>query len=81
MTGVGIPSNLPDPEEDPDGALTAAVALRSLAERLEAAAVRAAVELGWSWAQIAQSLGVTRQAAHKKHARSLAAATKKDVPE
>ena len=26
---------------------------------------------GWTWAQIAEALGVTRQAVHKKHARRL----------
>jgi len=29
---------------------------------------------GWSWTQIAEALGVTRQAVHKKHARRLSAA-------
>jgi predicted DNA-binding protein YlxM (UPF0122 family) len=28
---------------------------------------------GWSWALIAEALGVTRQAVHKKHARRLGA--------
>ncbi|HSW42867.1 MAG TPA: helix-turn-helix domain-containing protein, partial [Patescibacteria group bacterium] len=45
------------------------VALRRLAERLERAAVAAAIEQGWTWAQVADALGVTRQAVHKKHAR------------
>jgi DNA-binding XRE family transcriptional regulator len=26
------------------------------------------VEQGWTWAQVAEALGVSRQAAHKKHA-------------
>ena len=69
MPTPDTPGKLPNPAEDPEGALVAAVALRALAERLEAAAVQAAVDQGWSWAQIAQSLGVTRQAAHKKHAK------------
>ena len=30
------------------------------------AAVAAALEQGWSWAQIAQALGVSKQAAHKR---------------
>ena len=42
------------------------VALRLMADRLEAAAVAAALEQGWSWAQIAQALGVSKQAAHKR---------------
>lgn len=44
------------------------VSLRRLADRLELAAVQAAIEQGWTWAQIAEALGVTRQAVHKKHA-------------
>lgn len=62
--------NVPDPG-DPAKALPAVVALRRLADRLEAAAVRAAVAQGWSWAQIAEALGVTKQAVHKKYARHI----------
>ncbi len=42
---------------------------RRLADRLELAAVNAAVRRGWSWTEVAAALGVTRQAAHKKFAR------------
>jgi hypothetical protein len=49
--------------------LRAAVALRRLAERLEALQVESARRQGWSWQQIADALEVTRQAVHKKHAR------------
>jgi DNA-directed RNA polymerase specialized sigma24 family protein len=59
---------VPDPDH-PEEALAAVVALRRLADRLEAASVQAAVEQGWTWAQIAEALGVTKQAVHKKHAR------------
>jgi len=59
---------IPSPD-DPAAALAAVVALRRLADRLERAAVERAVERGWTWAQVAQALGVTRQAAHKRHAR------------
>lgn len=62
-------TQLPAPD-DPDEALAAVVALRRLADRLEIAAVDQAVADGWTWAQIAEALGVTRQAAHKKHAKS-----------
>ena len=62
-----VSANLPSPSEDPEGALTAAVTLRGLAERLESAAVVAAIDQGWSWTQVAQALGVSKQAAHKKH--------------
>lgn len=56
---------------EPDQALAAVVALRKMANSLEFAAVSSAIEQGWSWAQIAEALGVTRQAAHKRHAHRL----------
>ncbi len=59
---------VPDPS-DPERALAAVVALRRLADQLEFAAVDEAVGQGWSWAAIAQALGVSRQAVHKRHAR------------
>ena len=43
--------------------------LRELAERLETLQVSRARELGWSWQEVADALGVTRQAVHKKHGR------------
>jgi DNA-directed RNA polymerase specialized sigma24 family protein len=52
--------------DDPEEALAAVVALRRLADRLERAAVAAALADGWTWAQIAEALGVTPQAAHKR---------------
>ncbi|WP_432285643.1 hypothetical protein SLT36_02320 [Aminobacter sp. BA135] len=55
--------HLPD---DPDEALAAVVALRRLADTLERRAVRSALGQGWSWARIAQALGVSKQAAHKR---------------
>ena len=58
---------VPDPS-DPEAALASVVALRRLADRLELAAVNAAVRRGWSWTEVAAALGVTRQAAHKKFA-------------
>jgi hypothetical protein len=51
--------------------LAAAVALRRLADRLEDAGVEQAMREGWSWPQVAEALGVTRQAVHKKHAKRL----------
>jgi transcriptional regulator with GAF, ATPase, and Fis domain len=53
-----------DPEADK---LAAVVALRELADQLEDAAVEQALAAGWSWTEVAQALGVTRQAVHKKH--------------
>ncbi len=55
-------------------ALATVVALRRLADRLEDAAVEQAMQAGWSWPQVAEALGVTRQAVHKKHAKRLIAA-------
>jgi predicted ArsR family transcriptional regulator len=57
----------PPPLGGPADGLAAVVALRELADRLEDAQVEAALRDGWSWPQIAQALGVTRQAVHKKH--------------
>ena len=59
---------VPDPS-NPVEALAAVVSLRRLADRLEAASVQAAIDQGWTWAQIAEALGVTKQAVHKKYAK------------
>ncbi len=61
---------IPTPD-DPAEALAAVVALRRLAEQLERAAVARAIEQGWTWADVAEALGVTRQAAHKRHAHTV----------
>ena len=47
--------------------LASVVALRELADQLEDAAVENALRAGWTWADVATALGVTRQAVHKKH--------------
>ncbi|MFV2179123.1 helix-turn-helix domain-containing protein [Actinomadura sp. LOL_016] len=52
---------------DPAVGLRAVRALRELAERLEGLQVASARERGWSWQEIADHLGVSRQAVHKKH--------------
>ena len=44
-------------------------ALGRLLEHLEETQVRRARSLGWSWQEIADVLGVSRQAVHKKHGR------------
>ena len=67
------PFEVTEPQEPGDG-LAAVVALRRLADLLEAAQVERAVREGWSWSEVAEALGVTRQAVHKKYARRLAAA-------
>ncbi len=58
--------------QDPAAGLTAARALRELAERLEALQVRNAREHGWSWQEVAFFLGVSKQAVHKKYSGLLA---------
>jgi hypothetical protein len=54
-------------DQDPLVGLRAVAALRKLVDQLERAQVRAARDRGCSWAEIAGQLGVTRQAAFKKH--------------
>jgi hypothetical protein len=44
-----------------------------LADQLEDAAVEEAMRTGWSWPEVAEALGVTRQAVYKKHAKRLIA--------
>jgi DNA-directed RNA polymerase specialized sigma24 family protein len=54
-------------EADPRTGLRAVRALRKLLELLEQSQVARARDLGWSWQEIAEVLGVSRQAVHKKH--------------
>ena len=56
---------------DPDVGLRAVAALRTLTERLEVLQVQTARELGWSWQDIAERLGVTKQTVHRKYGRRL----------
>ncbi|MFB9956219.1 helix-turn-helix domain-containing protein [Cellulomonas denverensis] len=53
--------------DDPAVGLRAVRALRDLADRLERLQVARARELGWSWQEIADALGISQQAAHQKH--------------
>ncbi|MFW6186990.1 MAG: helix-turn-helix domain-containing protein [Actinomycetota bacterium] len=53
--------------EDPADGLRAVLALRRLAERVEAQQVVQARLQGWSWQQVGDALGVTRQSVHTKH--------------
>jgi DNA-directed RNA polymerase specialized sigma24 family protein len=52
---------------DPAVGLRAVASLRVLLETLEDLQVNNAREQGWSWQQIAEALGVTKQAVHKKY--------------
>lgn len=47
--------------------LRAVSALHRLAEQVESAAVARAREQGWTWEQIGDALGVSRQSVHTKH--------------
>lgn len=69
-----MPSIDPSPLGGPADGLAASSALRAMADRLEDAEVERAMREGWSWSQVAEALGVTRQAVHKKHLRRLLAA-------
>ncbi len=53
--------------DNPDVGLRAVAALRQLTERLEILQVESARRLGWSWQEIAERLGVTKQTVHRKH--------------
>jgi hypothetical protein len=53
--------------DDPAIGLRASLALHRLAERVEAHHVASAREKGWSWQQIGDALGVTRQSVHTKY--------------
>ncbi len=55
--------------KDPRVGLRSVGALRRLLERLKALHVRNAREQGWAWQEIADELGVSKQAVHKKYAR------------
>jgi hypothetical protein len=61
LVGAGVSA-------DPAVGLRAVAALRRLVEDLESLQVHRARELGWSWADIAGHLGISKQAVHKKHA-------------
>lgn len=56
---------------DPRAGLRAIASLRSLTDRLELAQVEAALRSGMSWQNVADALGVSRQAVHKKYARRI----------
>ncbi len=63
--GEGASSN------NPAVGLRASVALHRLAERVESANVIAARQIGWSWQQIGDALGVTRQSVHVKYGKDV----------
>jgi hypothetical protein len=56
---------------DPRAGLRAVASLRMLADTLELRQVEAALRSGMGWQAIADALGVTRQAVHKKYAKRI----------
>ncbi len=64
--------------KDPTVGLKAVRSLRILVERLEGLQVDNAREQGWTWEQIAQVLGISRQAMHKKYASGRGPLRRKD---
>ena len=56
---------------DPRAGLHAVAALRALADTLEFRQVEAALRAGMSWLEVAEALGVSRQAVHKKYGRRI----------
>jgi hypothetical protein len=52
---------------DPAVAFRAVGALHRLAEQVETAAVTRARRQGWTWEQIGDALGLSRQAVHSKY--------------
>lgn len=56
---------------DPRAGLRAVASLRVLADRLELRQVEAALRSGMGWQAVADALGVTRQAVHKKYAKRI----------
>jgi hypothetical protein len=68
LTGMDIEKLSVDvSSDDPAVGLRASLALHRLAERVEANHVAAARGKGWSWQQIGDALGVTRQSVHTKY--------------
>lgn len=56
---------------DPRAGLRAVASLRVLTETLELRQVEAALRAGLSWQDIADGLGVTRQAVHRKYGKRI----------
>ena len=68
LTGMDIEELSVDlSSDDPAIGLRASLALHRLAERVEANHVASAREKGWSWQQIGDALGVTRQSVHTRY--------------
>jgi hypothetical protein len=69
---ASMSKDVPPPVGGAADDLAAVVALRELIELREDAAVERALRDGWTWSQVAEGLGVTRQAVHKRHLKRIA---------
>ncbi len=67
MVAVDILVRAASNADDPGEGLRAIAALKRLSDDLEVLHVERARDLGWTWQQIAEALGVTRQTVHRKH--------------
>ncbi|WJY64649.1 hypothetical protein CATRI_13020 [Corynebacterium atrinae] len=56
---------------NPREGLQAVASLRLLVESLEFHQVEAGLRAGMSWSEVAENLGVTRQAVHKKYSKRI----------
>jgi hypothetical protein len=57
--------------DDPAIGIRASIALHRLGERIEARHVKLARQQGWSWQEIGDALGVTRQSVHVKYGKEV----------
>jgi hypothetical protein len=67
--------------DNPERGLAAITELRRLLEELEARHVTNAIRDGLSWSRVAEHLAVSKQAAHKRHAKSLGPAEQESESE
>jgi|SRR4051812_17130998 ATP-dependent Clp protease ATP-binding subunit ClpA len=63
----------------PDEGLPAIATLRKELDALERHHVATAIVQDWSWSEVAKALGVSKQAAHKKHAEAVRTLTGDDA--
>src|SRR5947208_11503229 len=55
-------------DDDPAMGFVGIAGLRQAADALERYQVRCARDAGWTWSEVGEALGISAQAAHKRHA-------------